>query len=487
MMNELGKLHRGRLKAVEERINVLNVIPDRDRNHQCNDPLPSKKPGIEVISSFEKLLKQSGEITCLTSQRTIDCSKFPSPCVAIVDLFSNYVLDGIRSMATPEELPIVAWAPGSAGSTLMFWGPEEYRDGGGGGIENGKAQIEAFDSSESLFGQTADKVLRIPGYPPMYDYERKPQEYTGTVSSALVKVGMKSLMASDGVITVSFPVIEKEGIEACDRYFGSLGKSHFSVGPLELMPDVTEGRDAVTDGVLLFLDKMEGEFGEKSVIFISFGTLFWPTNTSVFDAIIDELKTTKTPFIVAHPSPVARTSKGLLDKIRACPYGLELAWAPQKRILSHPATGWFLTHGGSNSVQEALTFKVPMILWPANDDQPLHASLLSIQFKAAFELIEVRSGIYGKKIPYRYRHSDGPTPKFTVESAKKEFGQVLKDLRGTMGLVVRKNFEELATRVGRVWDEDGIARKGLEAFLKEYVDTGRKSFTCRSYFEIARL
>jgi UDP:flavonoid glycosyltransferase YjiC (YdhE family) len=35
-------------------------------------------------------------------------------------------------------------------------------------------------------------------------------------------------------------------------------------------------------------------------------------------------------------------------------------WVPQADVLAHQATGWFLTHGGSNSVLEAIRLKVPL-------------------------------------------------------------------------------------------------------------------------------
>lgn len=35
-------------------------------------------------------------------------------------------------------------------------------------------------------------------------------------------------------------------------------------------------------------------------------------------------------------------------------------WAPQDAILTHPATGWFLSHGGWNSLQESFAARVPL-------------------------------------------------------------------------------------------------------------------------------
>lgn len=50
------------------------------------------------------------------------------------------------------------------------------------------------------------------------------------------------------------------------------------------------------------------------------------------------------------------------EKLEASEITLVSAWAPQHLILGHQATGWFLTHCGNNSVTEAISHGVPMLV-----------------------------------------------------------------------------------------------------------------------------
>ncbi|KAL0577515.1 hypothetical protein V5O48_004456 [Marasmius crinis-equi] len=465
MIGELAKLPQERLKGIERQINVLHVVRP--------NPNPFV-PAVETIPEFEKLFKRSGIITCLTSGKSIDAAYFPSPCVAIVDPFAGYLLEGIRTMATPEEVPVVAWLTGSAGPLLLLWGPERY--GGKGDfvsrmeeeMKKGKTQIEAYES-ETACGIRGE-VIQLPGYPPFYDYEQFPQQVPEMHKGnhiGFVTAGYKFIQEAQGLISISTSVLEKEAVEACREYFSSMGKEYFAIGPMSVIPTPPKTGYAITDQVRSFLDDMKGQFGDKSVLYISFGTYWWPADDKIIYAIIDELIAMKVPFLLAHPSPLVQPDEEVLDKIRACPTAMEAHWAPQETILSHPATGWFLTHGGWNSAQEAFTYKVPLIFWPTGADQPLNAMLLAIKFQAAFELIEVRTGKDGKQKPYRF--GDKPAPRCTVESAKAEFHQLLQDLRTERGAIVRKNFEDICVKIGKVWDEDGEAKQQVKALLDRYV------------------
>lgn len=50
-------------------------------------------------------------------------------------------------------------------------------------------------------------------------------------------------------------------------------------------------------------------------------------------------------------------------------------WSQQKAVLKHPAVKAFFSHGGGNSVREALAAGVPMIIMPFVGDQPMNAMI----------------------------------------------------------------------------------------------------------------
>ncbi|EEB89769.1 hypothetical protein MPER_12101 [Moniliophthora perniciosa FA553] len=334
--------------------------------------------------------------------------------------------------------------------------------------ETGRNQVDLY---LEIIAATNGEIAQVPGYPPLYDYELYPQQVPDmSVQGSVIftMMGAESIEASDGVICIATSALERETVIACKDYYKSVGKEFFTIGPMSMIRTPEQHENEVTSQVVLFLDKIQAELGEKSVIYISFGTFWWPSDPTIFEAIIKELVSLKMPFILSHPSPLCQFSDELRQIISESPYALELVWSPQERILTHPATGWFLTHGGWNSVQEALEYKVPLIFWPFGADQPLNSALITCQHKAGFELLEVRTGEKGKQKPYRCK--DESCPSFTVDSGTKEVMDLLQELKGEKGRTVRTNWEDLANQCGKVWEENGEARLELFRLLEKYLD-----------------
>ena len=72
--------------------------------------------------------------------------------------------------------------------------------------------------------------------------------------------------------------------------------------------------------------------------------------------------------IFSHASRLATIPEEIKMKVAAYDKGIMTSWSPQQLILGHPATGWFVTHGGHNSVIESVSLGIPTCVYPCQTD-----------------------------------------------------------------------------------------------------------------------
>jgi UDP:flavonoid glycosyltransferase YjiC (YdhE family) len=77
-------------------------------------------------------------------------------------------------------------------------------------------------------------------------------------------------------------------------------------------------------------------------------------------AFVSELLDTGVPFLWSHASPLTTVPEELAARMDASALAYHASWVPQRAVLAHLATLWFVSHGGWNSIQEALGLRVPM-------------------------------------------------------------------------------------------------------------------------------
>ena len=88
--------------------------------------------------------------------------------------------------------------------------------------------------------------------------------------------------------------------------------------------------------------------------------------------------------------------------------------------------------------------------------------------KASFELLTVRTGDNGIRLPYRYKDTT-TLPSFTPEGVRAELRVILEHARGEEGALIRKNFGAIADAMGRSWTKGGTANIDFEALLERYI------------------
>nr|CAB3449447.1 unnamed protein product [Digitaria exilis] len=145
--------------------------------------------------------------------------------------------------------------------------------------------------------------------------------------------------------------------------------------------------------------------------------------------------------------PLAWLPEGFLD--RTSGRGLAVrSWAPQVAVLSHPATGAFVSHCGWNSTLESVSYGVPMVAWPLYAEQRMNAVFLSESVGVALRPCA--------------RVSDGVIGREEVAAAVREL------MEGEKGRAVRRRTGELRQAADMAWAPEGSSRRAMEEVAERW-------------------
>ncbi|KAM0904814.1 hypothetical protein ACQ4PT_017801 [Festuca glaucescens] len=147
------------------------------------------------------------------------------------------------------------------------------------------------------------------------------------------------------------------------------------------------------------------------------------------------------PAEAADGDPLALLPEGFLE--RTAGRGLAVtAWAPQVRVLSHPATAAFLSHCGWNSTLESVQSGVPMVTLPMGVDQTMNAMILEEKLGMALRPPAREDGIVGRE----------------------EIATAVKELlvEGERGRGVRRRAGEMQQAAVSAWLPEGSSCRALE-------------------------
>jgi len=296
----------------------------------------------------------------------------------------------------------------------------------------------------------------------MYDYEFFPQMISlDRPVHYYVRGGYNLFRECDAIVVTTSYAYESVSLDTMKQWLSNMQKEVHVLGPL--LPVGGDSEEGASVDIETFLGEMLVQHGKRSVFLVSFGTFNWPLVSEYVDELIDALIEKKAPFILTLSSPRAKISEQQAEKIKLSGLGMPTTWSPQQFILNHPATGWFITHGGFNSVTESLGSGIPLICWPFSFDQPVAAAHVTENLNVAFELFQVRTG-QGLKGPVA---RNGLSLEGTRHAVGIEIQQTIDLCRSERGQELRSNAEKLKVKIKKAWEEDGAARQEIRNFFAQ--------------------
>ncbi|KAK7266558.1 hypothetical protein RIF29_19206 [Crotalaria pallida] len=133
-----------------------------------------------------------------------------------------------------------------------------------------------------------------------------------------------------------------------------------------------------------------------SVLYVAFGsiTLF---EQAQFAELALGLELTKRPFLL-----VVRQDPNFSDKLTfpaefRGSRGKIVGWAPQQKVLGHPAIACFVSHCGWNSTMEGLSNGVPFLCWPYFGDQIYNKKYICDELKVGLGFESEANGVVARE------------------------------------------------------------------------------------------
>ncbi|RLN09683.1 hypothetical protein C2845_PM11G19600 [Panicum miliaceum] len=257
------------------------------------------------------------------------------------------------------------------------------------GVAVMRSAVELNDGVASGEYRDLPDVLRLPGSVLLHrkDYADGFQNSKEPTYARLIEAGRR-YRAADGFLVNTFDEMEPGNPEEIKQ---AVEQSTFPpVYPVE--PLIRPSSDE--DGASACLDWLDRQ-PKGSVVYVSFGSAgaLSVERTAELAAGLEDsghrfLWVVRLPsqdginfaMFTGHRSdkddPLAWLPEGFVE--RTSGRGLAVAaWAPQVRVLSHPATAAFVSHCGWNSTLESVASGVPMVAWPLYAEQRMNVALLS--------------------------------------------------------------------------------------------------------------
>ncbi|CAE6482197.1 unnamed protein product [Rhizoctonia solani] len=421
-----------------------------------SDEEPALPPGspIEKVINMEKyfdswITKELGQTTITQVQgRSVG-----KPSWIIEDLFNGGVSLACKDL---HKLPIALCQQGNK------------ENGHAARIYENLAQrtdLSLNELGETYLQELSSRLICIPGLPVHHEWELATQyfPFMPPLVTRMLRRRENVIQHVDSILCCS--TFEMEPISAA-ALSNALNKpiTPFFIGPAvdAVLPRQTEPDSPVTQ----FLDRAYAEKGAHSVIYIAFGTAFFPLPSSMshLTTILDEIPSHGFKFIFALPSARAKQlDQSWMDNHIQAGNAIFPEWTNQTAVLEHPAVHYFLSHGGWGSSTEALVRGVPMIFWPFVSDQPANSMQIATLHNCGFELLQVRTGPAKSTA---YQNGSEVEIVGTENAVREEIRHILELSKGPRGTHQRMNARMLGKVIAGSVTPGGSGDIALERFGK---------------------
>ncbi|CEL63302.1 UDP-glycosyltransferase 74C1 OS=Arabidopsis thaliana GN=UGT74C1 PE=2 SV=1 [Rhizoctonia solani AG-1 IB] len=338
-----------------------------------------------------------------------------------------------------HKLPIVSWWSTTAVSLIVRHGNKESGHGGRVLKTITQRHDHSFaNTGEMYLQEVTDRLVSIPGVPIHHEWEIIPQHMPIILSLCALLYGRWTNLIKNVDMVICCATLEMAPISAY-ALSSAFSKpiTPFLIGPSVDLTTSSSHSDSDL-AVTKFLDQAYTEKGPHSVVYIAFGTFFFPPPDSVthLTRILDEITHSGLRFILALSNQSAKIDESWMNAHAQAGNAMFPTWANQTAVLDHPSVHYFLTHGGWNSSTEALVRGVPMIFWPFSTDQPTNAMQIATMHDCGFELLQVRTGA-AKSTAYQNGRETEIVG--TEDAVGGEIREILRLSKGVRGEHQRRN------------------------------------------------
>ncbi|XP_004307595.1 PREDICTED: UDP-glycosyltransferase 76C2-like [Fragaria vesca subsp. vesca] len=300
---------------------------------------------------------------CLANLLSDDGSEEPIACL-ITDALFYFT----KSVAKSLKLPRMLLRTGSATSTIVYavfpllW-------------EKGYLPKQESQLEEPVVDLSP---LKVKDLPMMNSCD--PQGYY----QLLIQM-VKEIKTADGIIFNTFEDLEEQALATFRQEFPI---PVFPIGPFHKWFSTSYSSSLLSEdeSCISWLNTQ----APKSVVYVSFGSTA-AVNEAQFLEIAWGLANTNQAFLwVVRPGLIQgsewleKLPQGYLEALDG--KGHIVKWAPQKKVLAHPAVGLFWTHNGWNSTLESISEGVPMVCMPHFADQMVNARYVSDVWRVGLQL-----------------------------------------------------------------------------------------------------